>query len=88
MIDNFRGDYAFLSNFYYVPVEYNGLSFRNSEAAFQAQKTIDEIERVQFTSLDASNSKRLGRAVTLRDDWGKVKIQVMYGLMEIKVIIT
>ena len=78
MIDNFRGDYAFLSNFYDVPVEYNGLSFRNSEAAFQAQKTIDEIERVQFTSLDASNSKRLGRAVTLRDDWGKVKIQVMY----------
>ena len=78
MIDNFRGEYAFLSNFYDAPVEYNGLSFRNSEAAFQAQKTIDEIERVQFTSLDASNSKRLGRAVTLREDWEKVKIQVMY----------
>ena len=46
MIDNFRGEYAFLSNFYDAPVEYNGLSFRNSEAAFQAQKTIDEIERV------------------------------------------
>lgn len=78
MIDNFRGEYAFLSNFYDAPVEYNGLSFRNSESAFQAQKTIDEIERVQFTSLDASNSKRLGRAVTLREDWEKVKIQVMY----------
>ena len=78
MIDNFRGEYAFLSNFYDAPVEYNGLSFRNSEAAFQAQKTIDEIERVQFTSLDASNSKRLGRAVTLREDWEKVKIRVMY----------
>ena len=78
MIDNFRGEYAFLSNFYDAPVEYNGLSFRNSEAAYQAQKTTDEIERVQFTSLDASNSKRLGRAVTLREDWEKVKIQVMY----------
>ena len=78
MIDNFRGEYDFLSNFYDTPVEYNGLHFRNSEAAFQAQKTIDESERIQFVNLDASNSKRLGRAVTLRDDWEKVKIRVMY----------
>jgi NAD+ synthase len=78
MINDFRGKYAFLSNFYDAPVEYNGLRFLNSEAAFQAQKTIDERERMQFTNLDASNSKRLGRAVTLRKDWEKVKIQVMY----------
>lgn len=78
MIDNFRGAYAFLSNFYDVPVEYNGLCFYNSEAAFQAQKTLDETERVQFANLDASNSKRLGRVITLRDDWERVKVQVMY----------
>lgn len=78
MIDNFRDAYAFLSNFYDVPVEYNGLCFCNSEAAFQAQKTVDETERVQFTNLDASNAKRLGRIISLRDDWERVKIQVMY----------
>ncbi len=78
MIDNFRGEYAFLSNFFDAPVTYNGLSYLNSEAAFQAQKTIDENERVQFVGLNASNAKRLGRAVTLRSDWEKVKIRIMY----------
>lgn len=86
MIDNFRDAYAFLSNFYDVPVEYNGLCFCNSEAAFQAQKTVDETERVQFTNLDASNAKRLGRIISLRDDWERVKIQVMYEVCYAKFI--
>lgn len=78
MIDNFMGEYAFLSNFYEVPVEYGGLDYQNSEAAFQAQKTIDKTERLWFTNLDASSSKKLGRTIALRDDWEKVKIQTMY----------
>lgn len=86
MIDNFRDAYAFLSNFYDVPVEYNGLCFCNSEAAFQAQKTVDETERVQFANLDASNAKRLGRIISLRDDWERVKIQVMYEVCYAKFI--
>mgnify|MGYP005981410963 CR=1 FL=1 len=39
IIDEFRGEYAFLSNFYSCPVTYNGESYLNSEAAFQAQDT-------------------------------------------------
>ncbi len=34
----FRGDYAFLSNFYPAPIYYRGNQYANNEAAFQAQK--------------------------------------------------
>lgn len=38
MIAGFRNEYRFLSNFYNVPVTYNGIVYKNSEAAFQAAK--------------------------------------------------
>lgn len=38
-INEFKGEYAFLSNFYSAPVEYKGQVFQNNEAAFQARAT-------------------------------------------------
>ena len=35
-IDSFRGKYYFLSNFFPAEVTYNGLTYQNNEAAFQA----------------------------------------------------
>lgn len=78
MIDSFYGKYRFLSNFYEVPVLYNGLTYRNSEAAFHAQKTLNENERLKFTQLDPSAAKRLGRSIQMREDWLDVREQVMY----------
>lgn len=43
-INEFRGDYAFLSNFYPAPVSYMGQTYANNEAAFQAQKTLSARE--------------------------------------------
>ena len=42
VIDEFRGEYGFLSNFHQHPFEYKGLTYPNSEAAFQAQKCATE----------------------------------------------
>ena len=78
MIDRFKGKYFFLSNFFEAPVEYDGIVYRNTEAAYQAQKTNSRAERQQFTTLDASSSKRLGRSVTLRSNWEDVKDKIMY----------
>ena len=36
MIDQFRGKYYFLSNFYSSPVYYRGMTFQNAEAAFHS----------------------------------------------------
>lgn len=82
-IDSFRGDYFFLSNFYEAPVSYDGLTYKNNEAAFQAQK-INAKDRHTFTDLSASEAKRLGRIVILRRDWEHVKVKIMYEIVKAK----
>ena len=83
-IDTFRGDYFFLSNFYSAPVTYNGLTFQNNEAAFQAQKTLDPAEQAAFTDMPANIAKRRGRQVKLRCDWEKVKDGIMEEIVRAK----
>ena len=76
-IDNFRGEYDFLSNFYEAPVEYDGLIYGNNEAAFQAQKCCTREEKIPFTQYRPGQAKRAGRQVKLRSDWEKVKVSLM-----------
>lgn len=78
MIDKFDGDFAFLSNFYDAPVAYDGITYKNTEAAFQAQKTTSIPKRLEFANFTASQSKKEGRKLALRQDWEEVKGQVMY----------
>jgi ribA/ribD-fused uncharacterized protein len=78
MIDSFRTQYYFLSNFFPCIVTYKGLTYQNSEAAFQAQKVTDIELQKQFTKLNASAAKRLGKQVPLRKDWESVKDEIMY----------
>ena len=78
MIDKFDGDFAFLSNFYDAPVVYDGITYKNTEAAFQAQKTTSIPKRLEFANFTASQSKKEGRKLALRQDWEEVKGQVMY----------
>lgn len=83
-INNFRGEYRFLSNFYETPVSYAGLTYRNAEAAFQAQKTLDKAIRQTFTGMDPSEAKKAGRRVALRPDWERVKDQIMLDVVTAK----
>lgn len=77
-IRQFVCEYHFLSNFYERPIEYRGLTYNNSEAAFQAQKCLTEEEKQVFTTMRPGPAKRLGRKVELRPDWEEIK----NGLME------
>lgn len=81
MIDRFVGEYAFLSNFFEIPIYYSGILYQNSEAAFQAQKTLDPEERKKFSTLNPSEAKKKGRHVTLRDDWEQVKDDIMFDIV-------
>lgn len=83
-IDSFRGEYDFLSNFYSCPVEFEGQTFSNSEAAFQAAKCLDMKVREDFFNLSAGQAKRKGRKVELREDWETVKINVMRDVLKSK----
>ena len=83
-INHFRGEYAFLSNFWEVPVTYKGLTYGSNEAAFQAQKCMTEEEKMEFTALRPSASKKLGRRVQLRPDWEEVKVGIMEEIVRAK----
>ncbi len=61
-IDSFRYKYMCFSNFSSHEVTYKGITYKNSEAAFQAQKFKDENVKRLFKSLDPSKAKALGRA--------------------------
>lgn len=76
-IDSFRGENYYLSNFYERPVTYDGITYKNNEAAFQAQKCISYEDRKQFSDLNASEAKHLGRKVSLRPDWESIKVDDM-----------
>ena len=76
--------YRFLSNFYEARIEYGGLAYGNSEAAFQAQKCITEEEKIQFTKYGPGKSKGIGRRVQLRPDWETVKVGIMEEIVRAK----
>lgn len=79
MVNSFRGDWAFLSNFYECKIVYEGYVFNNVESAFQAQKCISEVDK--FIGVNGNIAKKLGRKVNLRSDWDKVKDDIMYKIV-------
>lgn len=84
IIDSFRGQYAFLSNFYECPINYNGLEFNSVEAAYQAQKSYDRESQEDFVKLGPADSKKLGCIYPIRYDWYNLKVGIMRELLQIK----
>lgn len=78
MIDSFTRDYFFLSNFYNVYLEYEGIIYCSTEAAFQAAKSLDISEKMRIARMSPSDAKRAGRKIQLRPDWEEIKDKVMY----------
>ena len=83
-INRFRKEYFFLSNFFPCHITYNGLTYLNVEAAFQAQKTLNLQERVLFTNLTPKEARAKGRELTLREDWEEVKLKIMENIIRKK----
>lgn len=82
MINSFTGRYKFLSNFQPVIIRYEGMSFKSVEHAFQAAKTFDVSQRRRIRSATfPGDAKKLGRQVTLRPDWERVKVDIMSALV-------
>ena len=78
MIDNFDMKHAFLSNFYWNDIEFEGIVYPTNEHFFQAMKTLNiEERRVIANCRTPGQAKRMGRKVTLRPDWEDVKVAIM-----------
>lgn len=85
MIAEFRGPYAWLSNFYAAAVVMDGKLYPSVEHAFAAAKTEspDSREWVRTASSPAE-AKRRGRQVPLRAGWNEMRVEVMRGLLKEK----
>lgn len=81
-IDSFKGTYHFLSNFYMLAIVYEGKCYASVEHAYQAAKTLSEDEREMIRQCPKpGDAKRLGRSVTLRSGWDKLRFDVMSALL-------
>jgi ribA/ribD-fused uncharacterized protein len=79
MINCFDGKWAFLSNFYWNEIEFEGITYPTNEHFFQAMKTLDIGERQKIANcLTPGQAKRMGRQVALRPDWEEVKEDIMF----------
>lgn len=83
VIDNFTGDYFFLSNFFPCRMVFNGQTYENSEAAYQAQKAPAD-KRILFVDLEPDDAKKLGRSMELPLDWDETKEDVMHSIVQTK----
>lgn len=79
-INSFRGQHAYLSNFYAFenPI-YDDfrLDYLTVENAYQAHKTVDRRDRLRLRHLPPSKAKIEGRNLSIRSDWRHIKIPVM-----------
>lgn len=85
MIDSFRGDFGFLSNFHEASIWYEGERYPSVEHAFQAYKTTDPASRKLIReTARPGDAKKLGRGVQLRSDWETIKVELMRALVREK----
>ncbi|WIL01665.1 riboflavin biosynthesis protein [Klebsiella phage vB_KpnM_SCNJ1-Y] len=85
IINSFKGQYSFLSNFYPVQVEIEGIVYPSVEHAYVAMKTMDIELRKQISLMEtAGKVKRMGRTLNVRSDWDHIKLPVMFGLLRLK----
>jgi len=84
-IDWFRGEFAFLSNFFEHPVEIDGIVYPTTEHAFQAMKAKEAAERYHVAEAPTpAAAKARGRKVSLREDWDAARFPEMERVLRLK----
>lgn len=84
IIDNFRGEFFFLSNFSRHGFTVNGIYYKTNEHFFQAHKVKSYSDPDFMYIVNAETprlAKQYGSKVSIRSDWMDIRIDVMdYGL--------
>lgn len=83
----FKDKYFFLSNFYpcEIVIEINGekLSYKNAEAAYQAQKNYSVADK--FMLLPGAQAKKLGKTIPLTtENWNQERLYAMAKVLHSK----
>ena len=85
VIDRFKEEYGFLSNFAHCKIMYEGIVYPSVEHAFQGAKCfyIKDKERIAAQPTPAM-AKKLGRRVQMKPNWNVERIEVMKVLLRLK----
>lgn len=87
VIEQFQGDYRFLSNFTYfeTPMKYDGDKYRTVEHFYVAMKTTNKELRGKISRMrKIGRVKAYGRELEIREDWEDIKLKVMRYALEYK----
>jgi len=78
VIDSFRGEYRFLSNFWRAIAAYRELIYPTAEHAYQAAKSGRLDIRLVISKLETpGKAKRYGQEIEVINNWDTLKIPVM-----------
>lgn len=85
IIDSFRGDFGFLSNFYEMSIWIDGEKYPSVEHAYQAAKTNDPTTKKLIREAKTpAIAKKLGQSCQLVQGWDSKKIVIMRELIKKK----
>ena len=84
-IRGFFGEYRFLSNFTPATIKFEGDYYSSVEHAYVAAKTLSPRERELIRMVESAGKiKIIGRRLTLRPEWNKLRISFMRSFLEQK----
>jgi len=85
IIDDFNGEFRFLSNFFPCLIHRGtDVIWNSTEAAFQAAKVKGQDHYKEFMAMSPAQSKKAGKNVKIREDWDDVKLGIMFHLVRDK----
>jgi ribA/ribD-fused uncharacterized protein len=69
----FFNEYRFLSNFHLCEIDYEGIQYTSTEAAYQAAKAIHSADKYTISRMTPSDARKHGQTIEMRSDWNEVK---------------
>ena len=83
-ITEFRGEFSWLSNFFPIKIEYDGIVYPSIENAYQAGKLINKKDREMFIDITPGKAKKLWRNYPTYNLTEEFRLNLMYQLLSIK----
>ncbi len=95
MINHFKNEYAFLSNFTPSPISDEFGTYPTVEHYFQSKKATNKEDFLSIINAPTpAAAKQLGKRIQLRPDWEEIKDQVMleelrekFSILEFKILL-
>ena len=84
VINQFKGEYDFLSTRFSCHFVWQGLQYGNAEAAFQASKCEEKSERKVFTNCSADKAVLRGKELVPYSGWEEARLDIMKSILRAK----